>query len=294
MIRWFRQLDAVLRGDAARQGRLDDGPGHLSARGLGGVAVLLMVAYGAGVGSFAVIRSGGTQWMQLIASAAKMPLLFFLTLLVTLPSLYVFSALVGARLRAGSVVRLLVAMVAVAAAVLASFAPIVVFFGVSTTSYPFMKLLNVAMCGVAGLLALGFMVKTLRAMVGRAHLEPDRGSIPPELAASPPAAARVTPPSAAPPPAADVSPAKPDSHKASEPEQIDELHFDEDGPADSDRRAQTVFRVWVVLFAFVGVQMSWVLRPFIGDPDLPFAWLRSRESNFFTDVWAALVTLLGG
>ena len=33
--------------------------------------------------------------MQLVASMLKVPTLFFLTLLVTLPSLYVFNALVG-------------------------------------------------------------------------------------------------------------------------------------------------------------------------------------------------------
>ena len=39
--------------------------------------------------------------MQVLASMVKVPLLFYLTLLVTLPSLYVFNALVGSRLRAG-------------------------------------------------------------------------------------------------------------------------------------------------------------------------------------------------
>ncbi len=30
--------------------------------------------------------------------------------------------------------------------------------------------------------------------------------------------------------------------------------------------------------------MGWILRPFIGDPDLKFAWFRPRASNFFIDV----------
>lgn len=42
-----------------------------------------------------------------------------------------------------------------------------------------------------------------------------------------------------------------------------------------------LLRLWLVLYAFVGIQMGWVLRPFIGDPDQEFTWFRKRESNFF-------------
>jgi hypothetical protein len=55
---------------------------------------------------------------------------------------------------------------------------------------------------------------------------------------------------------------------------------------------KTVFRCWVVLFGLVGAQMGWVLRPFVGDPSLPFTWLRPRGSNFFQGVWQALMGVL--
>ena len=47
------------------------------------------------------------------------------------------------------------------------------------------------------------------------------------------------------------------------------------------RNVKTVFRCWVILFGLVGAQMSWVLRPFIGRPGLPFVWFRdaSRTSS---------------
>jgi len=32
---------------------------------------------------------------------------------------------------------------------------------------------------------------------------------------------------------------------------------------------------WFFLYAFVGIQMGWVLRPFIGDPEAPVAFLRA-------------------
>ena len=47
---------------------------------------------------------------------------------------------------------------------------------------------------------------------------------------------------------------------------------------------RTVFRTWVVVFGLVGAQMGWVLRPFIGNPNMPFTWFRARDSNFFQAV----------
>jgi hypothetical protein len=54
-----------------------------------------------------------------------------------------------------------------------------------------------------------------------------------------------------------------------------------------------VFGCWVVLFGIVGAQMSWVLRPFLGTPGLPFEWFRPRGSNFFEAVWKSFVALFG-
>jgi len=43
----------------------------------------------------------------------------------------------------------------------------------------------------------------------------------------------------------------------------------------------------------VGAQMGWDLRPFIGNPNQPFAWLRPRESNFFEGVVKTFGKLIG-
>jgi len=34
-------------------------------------------------------------------------------------------------------------------------------------------------------------------------------------------------------------------------------------------------RLWLVIFAFVGIQMGWVLRPFLGDPTRPVQFFRA-------------------
>jgi hypothetical protein len=153
-----------------------------------------------------------------------------------------------------------VASLAVTLTVLASFAPIVAFFASSTTSYHFMVLLNVALCAVAGFLGLGFLLQTLHRLTlvaeGRPPALPASGE-PPEIL-----------PHAAGTGALDTTEgSRPNTH------------------------VRAVFRCWIILFALVGSQMGWVLRPFIGSPGLGFTFFRPRESNFFQAVWSHFINL---
>lgn len=45
-----------------------------------------------------------------------------------------------------------------------------------------------------------------------------------------------------------------------------------------------VFRFWVVILAFVGMQLAWNLRPFIGNRGMKFELFREREGNFYLAV----------
>ena len=38
-----------------------------------------------------------------------------------------------------------------------------------------------------------------------------------------------------------------------------------------DSSINAVFVIWIMLYGIVGEQMGWILRPFIGNPELPFA-----------------------
>lgn len=42
--------------------------------------------------------------------------------------------------------------------------------------------------------------------------------------------------------------------------------------------------LWILLYAFVGTQMTWRLSPFIGNPDDPFYIIRPSRDNFYVDV----------
>jgi hypothetical protein len=45
-----------------------------------------------------------------------------------------------------------------------------------------------------------------------------------------------------------------------------------------------ILTFWVVLFAFVGSQLGWTLRPFFGSPGMPFELVREVGGNFYSDV----------
>src|SRR5947209_5948223 len=95
---WIGQLDRILRGELTRPSALRRGTIEVPAGGLAAVIAILGVVYGVCMGCFALFKGGGPSYPQVLASAVKVPALFFLTLLVTFPSLYVFNALVGSRL----------------------------------------------------------------------------------------------------------------------------------------------------------------------------------------------------
>lgn len=162
-IEWLRQLDLLLRGEATKLSALQRGRIELPENGISLIVLALGLFYGACMGTFAIFNKGEIlgALLQMCATMAKVPALFFSTLLVTFPSLYVFNALVGSRLTLASVWRLMIAMLAVMMAILASLGPIVAFFSISTTNYPFMLLLNVIVFGVAGFLGLKFLLHTL-------------------------------------------------------------------------------------------------------------------------------------
>jgi hypothetical protein len=53
----------------------------------------------------------------------------------------------------------------------------------------------------------------------------------------------------------------------------------------SNPRHRVLLGVWLVIYAFVGIQMAWVLRPFIGDPTAPTRFFRQGAwGNAYVEV----------
>jgi len=60
------------------------------------------------------------------------------------------------------------------------------------------------------------------------------------------------------------------------------------------RKALTIMRAWAVLFAFVGIQLAWSLRPFLGDRNQPFRVFGTYQGNFYAAVIYAVNKLIQG
>ena len=158
---WLESLDRILRGDATRPHALRQQTIQIPMAGLSLLIIVLALGYGFCMGMFPGCREDDPSYMRWLACTVKIPALFFLTICVTFPSLYVVNALVGSRLRLLAVLQLLIAALAVNLAVLASAGPIVAFFSFSTANSPFMVLLNVLVFAISGLLGMKFLLQTL-------------------------------------------------------------------------------------------------------------------------------------
>ena len=54
----------------------------------------------------------------------------------------------------------------------------------------------------------------------------------------------------------------------------------------------SVFRIWIIIFAFVGIQLAWNLRPFLSDKNEDFKLFRKYEGNFYTAITYSVKQLL--
>jgi len=321
---WLLALDRILRGEATRLAALRQQSIDLPVIGLSFVLFGLAVSYGVCMGVYSGFHPDGPSYMQWLACTIKVPALFFLTLCVTFPSLYVFNALIGSRLYIASMLQLLVAALAVNLAVLASLGPIVAFFSFCTTSSPFMTLLNVLVFALSGILGMVFLLQTLQRLnvmrqiaettLSQTHQDPQFQQTASGTTAAASEAGMVGPASAMPqtsPPATYsqesnvqnpynlLSPGPLLAEHSRQKFRLSEEQLPEE-PSALDglrghvlgRHVKTIFVCWIMTFGVVGGQMAWVLRPFFCSGTQAFVWFAPRGSNFFEGVMHALNILL--
>jgi hypothetical protein len=60
------------------------------------------------------------------------------------------------------------------------------------------------------------------------------------------------------------------------------------------KQGMNVFKIWIVIFAFVASQLAWNLRPFLGTRNLPFALFREHEGNFYVAVIQSVKDMADG
>ncbi len=115
------------------------------------------------------------SFLQAVVSALKVPGLFFITLLICLPTLHFMGLLFGSKINLKQTLTTLLSGVAVNSILLASFAPIAVFFLMSGSQYEFLLLMHVVIfiiCGAAGLV----MVRNNFYLIRRQVMPDEKGT----------------------------------------------------------------------------------------------------------------------
>ena len=192
--------------------------------------VVMSGFYGVTMGAAGVTFHAGTGLLQMAASAVKVPLLYLMSVAVCYPVLYIVVVLMGARLSFTQTLGLILLALTLNAVLLASCAPIVLFFIFTGSNYHFIKLLHVVIFAFSGCWAMMALWQGLQAMCEKSNLYP--------------------------------------------------------------RQAVRILQVWMLVFGFVGTQMAWSLRPFVGSPGMEFQWLRRDQgSNFYEAVWYSITHL---
>lgn len=111
--------------------------------------------YGAIIGAF-------HSPLQVLASAIKLPALYLITLLVCLPTLYIFNVIFGSKESIGQHFTYLLTAVSVIAILLCGFAPVTLFFLITVNDYNFFLLLNVAIFALTGIVGVSFLYQVMK------------------------------------------------------------------------------------------------------------------------------------
>jgi hypothetical protein len=56
---------------------------------------------------------------------------------------------------------------------------------------------------------------------------------------------------------------------------------------------EKILQLWLILYGLVGCQLGWTLRPFFGNPGMPFELFREMGGNFYLDIMKALGEIFG-
>lgn len=94
---------------------------------------------------------------QALSSAIKLPSLYLLTLLICLPTLYIFNTFFGSNRSLAQHFVIVLSAASVISALLFGFAPVSLFFLITTSHYQFFKLLNVAIFMLTGIIGVHFL-----------------------------------------------------------------------------------------------------------------------------------------
>jgi hypothetical protein len=112
---------------------------------------------------YGIVMGISNSWQQALSSAIKLPMLFLVTLLICLPTLYFFNLLYGSQLTFAQTTTLIMAAVTVTGALTLAFASITLFFWLTVREqYTILVLLNAAVLAISSWWGLSFLRQGMR------------------------------------------------------------------------------------------------------------------------------------
>ena len=233
----FRTIDQVLTGtNVDRSGETTskrstvDGSTSLSLPTAAIIVVIAGCSYGAAMGCYAAManqRAWTEQWLQMLFSGFKVPLLILATLAIALPNFFVLNTLVGLRSQFKESLKAILLAQAGLTIILLSLAPITLFVYISVSpipsGYTLAVLWNAVAFGVASVSAQLLLRKNYRHLIKQNH------------------------------------------------------------------KHRWMVRIWIFVYAFVGIQMAYVLRPFIGSPSNTISFFREDP---FENAYVTILNLI--
>jgi hypothetical protein len=132
------------------------------------VIFIFSFLYGIVMGSF-------NGYLQSLVTAFKIPCLLLLSLLICFPALFVIQYMIGSTMTFFQMSNTILSGFVVFTTIMLSFAPIVIFFMITSDNYAFLKLLHVAIFTFSGIFAVKTIVKGLRYSCEKKNVYPKVG-----------------------------------------------------------------------------------------------------------------------
>lgn len=147
----FTIIEAILRDRAIFFNEIRD---EIKLRGKIRAMLLSCIGF---LAAYGAVMGAAHSIPQAVSSMIKLPALFLITLAICTPSLYFFNLLFGSRQTLPQTISLILTAMTTTAVLLFSFAPVTLFFLLTTSAYPFFKLLNVGCFAISGLMGVLFL-----------------------------------------------------------------------------------------------------------------------------------------
>jgi hypothetical protein len=185
--------------------------------------ILLTFIYGIIMGCY-------SGFLQALTAGIKVPILFILSLLICYPAFFLLQFILGSKMQLSHMTVIILSGFVLTAAIMVSFAPIVVLFVLTGGNYYFLQLLHIAIFVVAGIFGMKTVLDALKYSCEQKNVYP--------------------------------------------------------------RTGVEVFRFWVIILAFVGIQLAWNMQPFLAEKTAGYTLFKKYKGNFYTAVIYSIQQLM--